>query len=238
MFSPSLRRYIIDPINHGVLDRIQSILVLQFCDHWENPQFSSNHVPVNENVQVVDGTNQRNNDEDNVDVVIVVGNKEGGTDTVATTKHPQGLGRIGLISCFLGIQWGIHLCVMVCIIPICCYYLLFVSSPLEAASAAAEATTTNRIPTTTMMVHLLFLPPMIFKIWTWCFYVTAMCTFHLLEFFVTCMYNPTVASSESFLINHSKAYTAAALMATIEFWIRYFYMFLSLEITTTSTTSI
>ena len=46
----------------------------------------------------------------------------------------------------------------------------------------------------------------------WCVYVVAVCTFHLLEFFVTALYNPAVTSSDSFLINHSVAYTAAALV--------------------------
>lgn len=57
--------------------------------------------------------------------------------------------------------------------------------------------------------------------WTWCFYITAMCTFHLLEFFVTAFYNPTVVDSDSFLVNHSKAYTVAAIVASAEFWVRF-----------------
>ena len=50
-----------------------------------------------------------------------------------------------------------------------------------------------------------------------------MCTFHLLEFFVTCLYNPSVVKSDSFLVNHSKAYTAAFLLAITEFWIKFCY---------------
>ena len=37
-------------------------------------------------------------------------------------------------------------------------------------------------------------------------------TFHLLEFFITALYNPYVTSADSFLVNHSIAYTAAALV--------------------------
>ena len=48
----------------------------------------------------------------------------------------------------------------------------------------------------------------------WCMYVVAVCTFHLMEFFVTAVSNPTVTTSHSFLINHSIAYTAAALVST------------------------
>jgi protein-S-isoprenylcysteine O-methyltransferase len=57
-------------------------------------------------------------------------------------------------------------------------------------------------------------------VWQWCFYVWTMCTFHLLEFFTTAIYNPTATSGNSFLVNHSKAYTAAALIAATEFWIK------------------
>jgi hypothetical protein len=48
----------------------------------------------------------------------------------------------------------------------------------------------------------------------WCVYAVAVCTFHLLEFFVTAVSNPTVTTSNSFLINHSISYTAAALVST------------------------
>lgn len=48
----------------------------------------------------------------------------------------------------------------------------------------------------------------------WCLYIVVLCTFHLLEFFVTAVYNPYVTSSDSFLINHSTAYTAAALVCS------------------------
>ena len=82
-------------------------------------------------------------------------------------------------------------------------------------------------------------------VWTWCFYITAMCTFHLLEFYVTAFFNPTVVSSDSFLVNHSKAYTVAAIIASTEFWFRFWFfsdttsrtMTLTTTITTTTTTT-
>lgn len=55
----------------------------------------------------------------------------------------------------------------------------------------------------------------------WCTYAMALCTFHLLEFFTTAIYNPSVASSESFLVNHSVPYTAAFLTSLLEFWTRF-----------------
>jgi protein-S-isoprenylcysteine O-methyltransferase len=57
--------------------------------------------------------------------------------------------------------------------------------------------------------------------WQWAAYVVAICTFHLLEFFVTVVYNPAVASADSFLVNHSTAFTAAAVTSWIEFVIRF-----------------
>jgi protein-S-isoprenylcysteine O-methyltransferase len=56
-------------------------------------------------------------------------------------------------------------------------------------------------------------------IWEWCTYFCSLCIFHLLEFFVTALYNPSVATSDSFLINHSIMYTTAAITSWIEFWL-------------------
>lgn len=57
-------------------------------------------------------------------------------------------------------------------------------------------------------------------IWQWSAYVVALCTFHLLEFFVTVLYNPSVASADSFLVNHSTGYSAAVVTSWIEFCVR------------------
>lgn len=57
----------------------------------------------------------------------------------------------------------------------------------------------------------------------WTLYSIFLCLFHLGEFFSTCIYNPTVTSSDSFMINQSKAYTAAALISWVEFTIRIFF---------------
>lgn len=60
-----------------------------------------------------------------------------------------------------------------------------------------------------------------FMAWQWCTYMIGLCTFHALEFFITAIYNPTQATSDSFLINHSVTYTTAAILSGIEFWIRF-----------------
>jgi len=54
----------------------------------------------------------------------------------------------------------------------------------------------------------------------WSVYVIVLCTFHLGEFFMTAVCNPSVTSADSFMVNHSKAYTAAALTSMVEFIIR------------------
>lgn len=59
--------------------------------------------------------------------------------------------------------------------------------------------------------------PRLVLLWQFFAYFFCLCTFHLLEFFVTAFYNPTQVSADSFLINHSTAYTAAALSSWTEF---------------------
>eukprot|EP00986_Skeletonema_menzelii_P003708 scaffold1185_cov143-Skeletonema_menzelii.AAC.2 len=54
----------------------------------------------------------------------------------------------------------------------------------------------------------------------WTVYSIFLCLFHLGEYFSTCIFNPLVTTSDSFMINQSKAYTAAALVSWVEFSIR------------------
>ena len=49
----------------------------------------------------------------------------------------------------------------------------------------------------------------------WTVYSIFLCIFHLGEFFSTCVFNPSVTTSDSFMINQSKAYTAAALVSSV-----------------------
>jgi protein-S-isoprenylcysteine O-methyltransferase len=57
-------------------------------------------------------------------------------------------------------------------------------------------------------------------LWQWCAYASALSTFHLGEFLTTALYNPRVATSDSFLVNHSTGYVAAALTSWTEFGLR------------------
>lgn len=55
----------------------------------------------------------------------------------------------------------------------------------------------------------------------WCVYVVALCAFHAAEFATTARYKPADLSYDSWLVNHSVAYVAAAGAAAFEFWAEY-----------------
>jgi protein-S-isoprenylcysteine O-methyltransferase len=122
-------------------------------------------------------------------------------------EYPQfyaqrGLGRVALLACGLGSIWGIH------------GVLLLV---LTLSSNSNDGSDDG-------MLAGMLSPERLAMAWQWCFYVWAMCSFHLLEFFTTAVYNPSVTSGDSFLVNHSKAYTAAALIAATEFGFKFLFL--------------
>eukprot|EP00804_Cyclotella_cryptica_P025473 CCRYP_011993-RA/>CCRYP_011993-RA protein AED:0.08 eAED:0.08 QI:154/1/1/1/0.75/0.6/5/844/287 len=57
----------------------------------------------------------------------------------------------------------------------------------------------------------------------WTVYIIFLCTFHLGEFFATSLFNPSVTTADSFMVNHSKAYSAAALISWVEFIVRFLF---------------
>ena len=63
-----------------------------------------------------------------------------------------------------------------------------------------------------------------YSIFQWSFYILVLVIFHLLEFFLTAMYNPRTCTADSFLVNHSKAYTIAALASWFEFWMELYFV--------------
>ena len=46
-----------------------------------------------------------------------------------------------------------------------------------------------------------------------------LCCFHFSEYLSTALINPGSVSTDSFLLNHSRAYSAAALSSWLEFWL-------------------
>ena len=57
-------------------------------------------------------------------------------------------------------------------------------------------------------------------------YLLILGSFHALEFFCTALYNGAVATSSSFVVDHSQAYTMAFLVATAEYALRTLYRLL------------
>jgi protein-S-isoprenylcysteine O-methyltransferase len=109
----------------------------------------------------------------------------------------QGLGRVALLGSALGFLWGFH-------------FILWTQLSLHLIGATACFAHVEAYLGSDRLQLL----------WQWCAYCSALCAFHMLEFFVTAIYNPTQATADSFLINHSTAYTAAALTSWTEFWLR------------------
>jgi protein-S-isoprenylcysteine O-methyltransferase len=53
----------------------------------------------------------------------------------------------------------------------------------------------------------------------WCLYALSLTAFHFLEFVATALHQPGEVTFDSFLLNHSPAYRAAALASWAEFWV-------------------
>ena len=103
----------------------------------------------------------------------------------------RGLGRVALLASCLGIALGTHfVCLLLLVLE------RFGDFPQSILPGA------DKLGPDRMQLLL-----------QWCMYVMIVSSFHLLEFFTTAIYNPTVATSDAFLINHSPAYTAAALVS-------------------------
>lgn len=54
---------------------------------------------------------------------------------------------------------------------------------------------------------------------TFAFYMMCCCFFHFSEFLITAAFKPGFVSYDSFLINHSTAYTIAFVASQVEFWV-------------------
>ena len=131
----------------------------------------------------------------------------------------QGLGRTAWIGTILGIVWGIHFVIGIqLLLYLCFFHSINNNNELQihydSISNTSNATTTATHNNTQRQQIL-------FMLLQWCTYISCLCTFHLSEFFITAIYNPTQATSDSYLINHSITYTTAAILSWIEFWIRF-----------------
>lgn len=115
----------------------------------------------------------------------------------------KGLGRVSLIACILSSILTVHVC-------LCSVILL---DKMGFAKLAIFDTASNTFLSRDRMSILL----------QWIIYAIFLCMFHLLEFFVTALYNPSVVNASSFVVNHSKSYTIAMLISWSELVIRFFF---------------
>lgn len=108
----------------------------------------------------------------------------------------NGLGRVATLACILGLVLGTHFTVLLLL----CVHNFGLSTIgfLDDIDPAR--------------VQLLQ---------QWLVYVALLSFFHIAEFFVTAIWNPAVTSADSFVVNQSLAYTAAALVSWVEFWARF-----------------
>jgi len=100
----------------------------------------------------------------------------------------KGLGRVAIISLFLGSTLTGHFIVLI---------LIFMERSHRIQVPFLHDTLNQE------QIHVLV---------KWLLYTICICIFHLGEFFITAIYNPSSISASSFLINHSTAYTAAYLV--------------------------
>lgn len=100
----------------------------------------------------------------------------------------DGLGRVSLLACILGILWGIHIMLAFLV-------LLYQHNIIIIINIDND----NNATSSSHFWKEIWNEDRIFMIFQWCIYVVLVCTFHLLEFFITAMYNPTVATADSYL---------------------------------------
>lgn len=107
-----------------------------------------------------------------------------------TSFAQNGIGKVGTTAFLLGLIGGIH--------------LGFLSLGLIIYYFIIDTNQWNNI---------------IIPILQWCTYITFLSFFHFLEFFTTAYCQPSNVNYDSFVVNHSKDYTIAAIASWIEFWI-------------------
>jgi len=115
----------------------------------------------------------------------------------------QGLGRVSLIACVLSSILTVHAC-------LCCVILM---DTMGFTNLAIFDNASNTFLSRDRVLILL----------QWMIYTMCLCIFHLLEFFVTALYNPSVVNASSFVVNHSKSYTVAMLISWSELLVRFFF---------------
>ena len=123
-----------------------------------------------------------------------------GSDHMPQFCHARGLGRVATLALTLGAVLAVHA-------------LILVQIHLHGRGSITISILDGSHPMLTL--------ERIQLVYQWALYAVALTAFHTLEFFTTAIYNPAVTSADSFVVNQSMAYTTAALVSWIEFWIRF-----------------
>ena len=110
-----------------------------------------------------------------------------------------GIGRVAVLAVILGFVFGIHLTVLITMLT------------FHSSNSNSNSTLDNDERNSISNILII----------QWCLNICFVAFFHLTEFFVTAIYNSSEVSAESFMVNHSKAYTIAMLASWVEFWVEY-----------------
>ena len=124
-----------------------------------------------------------------------------GSDHLPQFCHAHGLGRVATLALILGAVMAVHALILV-------QFHLHSRGWITIDILEGSHST-------------LMTPERIQLVYQWALYVVGLTSFHTLEFFTTAIWNPSVTTADSFVINQSMAYTTAALVSWIEFWIRF-----------------
>eukprot|EP00984_Skeletonema_dohrnii_P038277 scaffold41324_cov216-Skeletonema_dohrnii-CCMP3373.AAC.1 len=117
-------------------------------------------------------------------------------------EDEKGIGRVAILSTFLGMNLGANAVL----------FLLFKLVQLGLIIIPPTETTSSSTTIQSLLHCFLSIESNTLQLaLQWTVYSIFLCLFHLGEYFSTCIYNPSVTTSDSFMINQSKAYTAAAL---------------------------
>ena len=111
----------------------------------------------------------------------------------------QGIGRVAILATILGMHLGANVILFLLIKLIQLGLIVTPPPPLESTywtTIQSLVQFSFSIESNTLQLAL-----------QWTVYSIFLCLFHLGEFFSTCIYNPSVTSSDSFMVNQSKAYT-------------------------------
>jgi protein-S-isoprenylcysteine O-methyltransferase len=116
-----------------------------------------------------------------------------------TSFAQSGIGKIGTTGFLLGLICGLHLGYLLILLIL--YFFIIDNNNNNYNN--------NKYEWDNIIIILL----------QWCTYIIFLSSFHFLEFFITAYCQPLKVNYDSYIVNHSKDYTIAAIASWIEYWI-------------------